>query len=416
MAAGPITKTALERSIKTAQGKAIVEMAEVEAGTRKGVYRKKVNAGEGLYVYVDHAGARSWLLKVQKDGKALSFGLGTYDVLSLADARKKAQLIKADIAAGVDPAARERDKQKIPTFAEAAHAAHGELVAAGRGARYTDQWIKLLEHHAFRKLGKLPVNVVTEADVRGIIQPLWATKHETARKVTQRVEAVIVWATAEGHRERTLDTRVVKKSLPVAPDAGHFASMHYEDVPEFMAKLSAMTTSSAMTLQFTILTAVRPTEAREGAWAEIDMDAAVWNIPPSRMKTGKEHRVPLSAGAMDVLEFMEQRKHAGSDMIFPGMKLGKPMSDVTVSKVIKAMDLPFTVHGFRSTMRTWAAERTDVADRVAEAALAHADKNEMQGRYQRGDLFDKRRALMDMWCKHCLPTGGPAKNVVPLRA
>lgn len=408
---GPVTPTALKKAIRLAKVKAAKELAQFEAGTlinaktgelRKGVQRIKVGAGEGLSVMVDHTGARSWLLRVQKDSQGRMLGLGKFETLTLEEARDKVREIKTEIAAGINPARRGNPRSKTPTFKEAAAKAHAELVDAGRGERYMAQWTALLENHAFTRLGGFPVDEVSEADVRGVLVPLWTKKHETARKVQQRIERVILWAAGEGYRERSLDMHQAKRSLPAPPRGGNFAAMDYRDMPELMDRLSKLSKRSAAVLRYTILTASRPVEARSVMWSEIDPDSEVWTIPASKIKMKRDHRVPLSVGAMKVLETAKAWKHAGSDLVFPGQKPTKPMSDVTISKVLRKLDLDVTVHGFRATFRTWCAECTDVSDRVAEASLAHVDRNEMQGRYQRSDLLDKRRQLMQTWSEYLL--------------
>lgn len=262
----------------------------------------------------------------------------------------------------------------------------------------------------------MPVDRVTESDVRDIILPLWLTKNETAVRVRRRIAAVILWAAAKKYRDFPLHMELVNKSLPRKPKRGHFAAMPYDHVPGFMASLADKEAISAAALRFTVLTAMRSGEVRPATWAEIDIDNAVWIVPSARMKSSHEHRVPLSAGALDVLETAKGFRHASSDLIFPGQRPTKPMSDMTLTKALRDMGLSgkATAHGFRSSFKDWAAETTDFADRISEAALAHADMNATRAAYQRGDLFAKRRALMDAWCSFVLSSdhGG---NVVPIK-
>lgn len=412
--AGPISKTALAKRISTAQEMVDALKAQLAAGAlvdevtgkkRRSVPRRRVNAGDGLYVLVDETGPRSWLLRVQKDNKRQMLGLGVYTALKLAQAREKAAQWKADIAAGLDPRERDKPAPTVPTFAQAARIVLDEKLPTFKSAKTGKQWLTPLEKYAYPVIGKLPVDKVTEAQVRDIILPIWLTKNETAIRVRRRIKDVVLWAAANEYRALPLAMDLVNHSLPRKPKRGHFAALPYDDVPGFIARLADKTTISAAALRFTILTAMRSGEVRLATWAEIDMDAAIWTVPPERMKVEHVHRVPLSAGALDVLETAKQFKHAGSDLIFPGIRPTKPMSDMTLTKALRDMGLDgkATAHGFRSSFKDWAAETTAFEDRISEVALAHADKNATRAAYQRGDLFEKRRALMDAWCSFVLP-------------
>jgi integrase len=423
--AGLISATALAKRISAAQEVVKTLKAQISAGTlvdaktgkkRTSVPRRRVAVGVGLYVLVDDKGPRSWALLAQKDNKRRMFGLGVYGTLTLAQAREKAAQWKADIAAGLDPRERDKPAPTVPTFAEAARIVFAEKLPTFTNKRHQQTWITSLEAYAFPAIGTMPVDKVSEADVRDLILPIWLSKNETASRVRQRIKDVVLWAAAKKYRELPLHMDMVNHSLPRKPKRGHFAAMPYDDVPGFMARLIEMKTVSATALRFTILTAMRSGEVRHATWAEMDIDSGIWMVPPERMKMNHNHRVPLSAGALNVLEAASRFKHTSSDLVFPGMKPTKPMSDMTLTKALRDMGLggKATAHGFRSSFKDWAAETTDFADRISEAALAHADVNATRAAYQRGDLFEKRRALMDAWCSFVLPPdhGG---NVVPIK-
>jgi len=420
---GLIPYKTLKKNINTAMEK---------VGARgKPSYRIKVRAGDGLYVVVDHKGPRSWTLIVQSGTVRRSYGLGTYDKsMDLKAARAKALLYKTDIAAGLDPIARYKPQTAIPTFEEAARSAHAEIAPALKSKKHAAQWLTTLETYAFKKLGKIRVDKVTAPDVRGVLMavdkdaepirgkrpPIWQTKRETAIRVRQRICAVMLWAEAEGHRDAPLSMAAVNKWLKplkaIAPPK-HRAAMKYDDVPAFMAHLATLNTVSATALRFTILTAARPGEARGATWDEIDMDERTWTVPASRMKMKKDHQVPLCGGALAALTNAAQFRHAGSDLVFPGKVPTKPISDMTMTKLIRDMDLEDapTVHGFRSTFKDWSLEETEVQDHISEQALAHAIPDGTRRAYARSKLFKKRITLMDMWGAHCIPVDG-GENVV----
>jgi integrase len=240
--------------------------------------------------------------------------------------------------------------------------------------------------------------------VRNVLAEIWLTKPETARRVRQRIGAVLDWAYASGYRETEAPMRSISKGLPRQPKKGdsHFAAMPYAEVPPFMTRLKERESFTRLALQFAILTAARSGEVRGATWDEIDFDAALWTIPADRMKAKREHVVPLPEPAVRVLRRCSQLRSGDEQLIFPGIRPRQPMSDMTLTKLLRELKVPVTVHGFRSSFRDWASEETDVQGEVAEAALAHTVPNKTGAAYRRGSLLEKRRALMRDWARFCV--------------
>ncbi len=358
--------------------------------------------GDGLMLLVKPSGARSWQVRVQVDGKRRDFGLGSASTVSLALARSKAASIREECKSGIDPVAKRKADRlaiiSIPTFRVAAETAHGELVSGWRNVKHRADWLSSLERYAFPAIGDLRIDKVDGPMVRDLLLPIWLEKPETARRVRQRVRGVIDWATTKGLRP-ALDLSGLSKGLPRQPKSdNHFAAMDYEKVPPFCASLKAAPeTVGRLALLFTIYTAARSGEVRGATWEEIDLDAKQWCIPANRMKAGKEHTVPLSEPAQAILKRMsESRTGRKGEPIFAGNH-GKPLSDMTLSKILRDMDLPVTVHGFRSSFKDWAVESTSFPDAVSEAALAHLDANRVRAAYRRTDFMKMRIDLMAAW-------------------
>lgn len=360
--------------------------------------------GDGLILDLKAPGRGHWTVRVQYDGKRRDIGLGALTHVSLADARTAAGEIRKQARAGLDPLAERKKEQVIvPTFKDAAGIVHGEHKVGWKNGKHQTQWINTLETYAFPKLGNLLVSEIEGPAIRDVLAPIWLTKPETARRVRQRICAVLDWAYAKGYRSSEAPLRSLSRGLPRQPRKdGHFAAMPFADIPAFFIRLRQRTSVTRLAIEFLILTAARSGEVRGARWAEIDLVEKVWIIPAERMKAGKEHRVPLSSAALDVLKRVSMFKCELSDLVFPGQKAKNPLSDMTLLKVLQVMEIPVTVHGFRSTFRDWAAEESNCPGEVAEAALAHTIPNKVEAAYRRTDFFEKRKNLMRDWANYCI--------------
>lgn len=373
--------------------------------------------GKGLQLLVGPTGAKSWVLRVQKDGRRRDFGLGPVDLVSLQEARDKAIEGRKMVRLGFDPSLEwKRVQNIIPTFEVAARKYHENIKSGWKNGKHGAQWISTLETHAFPVVGSKRVDLIDAPAIQSVLLPIWLTVPETARRVRQRVGAVLDFAHGQGWRPVEAPMRAVAKGMPKQPRSnGHFAAMPYVDLPDFMAKLRGMEVSiGRLALQFTILTAARSGEVRGATWDEIDLDAALWTIPAVRMKAGDAHTVPLSGTALDVLrEIQGFITGRSGEPIFPGLK-GKPLSDMTLAKALRvAGGNDATVHGMRSAFRDWVAEKMPtVPGDVAEAALAHAIQNKTEAAYRRAKYLDQRRELMSKWADYLAGTS----NVVALAA
>lgn len=360
--------------------------------------------GDGLYLIIGKSGSRSWMVRVQKDGRRRDIGLGSAKKVSLAVARDRAAIARSQIELGVDPIAERRKAAGIPTFREAAALVYAEQRKAWKNKKHNAQWISSLEAYAFPAIGDRAVNQIDGPAVRDILAAIWLTKNETATRVRQRINTIIDWAVAKGYREAPLSMAIINRSLPKVAKGQkkHFAAMPYADVPAFTGQLREKNSIGALALRLAILTAARSGEVRLATWGEIDMQAATWTIPAERMKAGREHVIPLSKAALAIFEEAMVHRIAGSDFVFQGTKKGKPLSDMTLTKIMRDQGLPFTVHGFRSSFRDWVGEETSFAGDVAEMALAHTIKDKTEAAYRRGSMLDKRRILMDNWGSYCM--------------
>jgi integrase len=386
--------------------------------------------GGGLYLQVTASGAKSWIYRFSLNHRAREMGLGPLHTVSLSDARVKAAECRQLRLAGVDPieARKERiakanlEAAKAITFKDAAEAYIESHRTGWRNAKHADQWRATLETYAYPVFGSLPVQGVDVALVMRVLEPIWTSKTETATRVRGRIESVLDWASARGYRlgdnparwRGHLQNLLPKRSKVQAVQ--HHPALPYEAVGEFMALLRGQAGVAARAMEFLILTASRTGEVTGAKRDEIDLDAAVWTVPANRIKTTKEHRVPLSAHALSIARDIQADRDGEDAFVFPGGKPGKGLSNGAMLALLKRMHRPdLTVHGFRSTFRDWAAERTNYPREVAEMALAHAVGDKVEAAYRRGDLFEKRRRLMDEWSRYC-GTAKAAGKVVPLRA
>lgn len=363
--------------------------------------------GGGLTLVLKGLGKGHWVLRATIKGRRRDIGLGSLSLISLKEARDTAIDLRRDIQRGLDPIAlREKAERVVLTFAEAARKVHAEQKAGWKNGKHQNQWITTLEKYAFPKLGKRLVDDIEGPLIRECLLPIWLEKPETARRVKQRIGVVLDWAYANGMRATEAPMRSLGRALPRQPKRdNHFAAMPYEQVPAFIRHLQERNSVARLALEFLILCGSRSGEVRSAKWAEIDHPNKLWTIPADRMKIGKEHIVPLSDAAVSVLERARVYYAPCSDLIFPGRNVMRPMSDMTLLKILRYAKLPYTVHGFRSSFRDWAAEQTSYPGEVAEAALAHTVSNRVEAAYRRTNYLEKRRELMREWANFCTSEG-----------
>ena len=357
--------------------------------------------GGGLTLKVDPSGGRRWYLRVTDAGRRRNIGLGGYPAVSLAMARERAGEYRTAVADGRDPTA-ERIGPGLPTFRQTAELHVEAYRGRWRNARAVSIFNNRLERYVFPTFGAKRVDRITQADVLSVLTPIWSTKHETGRRVRQQVRAVFSYAMAHGHIQINPAGELIDAALPTMPAVKeHFRALPYQEVTAALAAVedSGASLASRSCFRFLVLTAARSGEARGARWDEIDLDSATWTIASERMKSGAEHRVPLSRQALDVLLRMLPLR-GDSGLVFPSAwKPGSPLSDMTLTKLLRDLGLAdrATVHGFRTGFKTWCMEQTDTPWAVGEAALAHTIGNSVEAAYARTDLFDKRRALMQLW-------------------
>ena len=357
--------------------------------------------GDGLMLEVKPGGSKSWVVRLQAGGKRRDYGLGSFKDIGLSEARDLARDYRKMLRLGLDPIAARRTVSTIPTFAEAAVTVHEEHKRGWRNGKHAAQWLSTLKTYAFPAIGQMQVDAVTTGQVRDLLAEIWLTKPETARRVRQRIGTVMDYAHGKGWREPFVMS-AVSKALPKQPrKSGQFEALPYADVPAFLARLRDRVSIGRLALEALILTAARSGEIRLARWNEIDMDKQTWTVPAARMKAGKTHVVPLSKAALSVFERAAEFRSGGSDLVFPGAKRGRPLSDMTLLKILRDMKVDATVHGFRSSFRDWCAEETSFSGEVAEAALAHAIPNKVEAAYRRTDFLDKRKMLMEAWAAFC---------------
>ena len=359
--------------------------------------------GDGLFLDVTGKAAGRWVLRIQSNGRRREIGLGSLKNVSLADARDAAFVTRKKIAQGIDPVAERKEaRQAIPTFRKAAELVHEEHEKAWKNGKHQKQWIATLRTYAFPRMGDLLVNEIEGPLIRDVLAPIWLAKPETARRVRQRIGTVLDWSYARGFRATEAPMRSLSKGLPRQPKKdNHFAALPYASVPGFLEKLGERESVGRIALEALILTAARSGEIRGATWSELDLKAALWTVPAARMKMGRAHTVPLSPEAVAVFQRARKFEVGASDLVFPGQNVKKPLSDMTLLKILRDMDLTVTVHGFRSAVRDWAAEQTNYVGEVAEAALAHTVSNKVEAAYRRTDFLDKRRLLMRDWAEFC---------------
>lgn len=372
--------------------------------------------GNGLVLVVDESGARRWVLRTFIRGKRTEIGLGGVLLVSLSDAREEAARLRKIARSGGDPlAARRKERRVVPTFEAAARQVHGSHSEAFRNAKHKKQWINTLIQYVFPVFGDRPVDQVEVADITRALLPIWLTKPETARRVRQRIKTVLGWAKANGLRLGANPVDEIEDGLPRQRDTvEHYTSLPYDQVPVFIRALrdSDAGTSVKLAFELLILAATRTNEVLGAKWAEFDLEAKTWTVPKDRMKAHSEFRIPLSARCIEILE--EAKKLAdGGPYVFPGQTAKHPLSNMAFLMTLRRMGRDFTAHGFRSSFRNWASEKTNLPREVCEMALAHTLKDKTEAAYNRTDLFEKRRKLMDAWAAFAT---APAAKVVRIRA
>jgi integrase len=379
-----------------------------------------VGTVSGLRLLVKASGTRSWVLRTMVGNRRAELGLGGYPTITLAMAHERARDALEAIRKGVDPAAERRAKRTTVewTFKKTATAYIEAHRAGWRNAKHADQWVNTLTAYAFPVFGDKHVRDVTKGDVLAAIEPIWATKTETADRVRNRIELVLGYAVQRELRPEGLNPARWRGNLDAAlpkpskvAKVEHHAALPIDAMHAFMQRLRKAEGMGARALELAILTAARSGEVRGATWAEIDLQAGTWSLSAERMKSDRPHRVPLSEPALALLEKLPRME--GTDLVFPGQG-NKPLSDMTLTACLRRMKVEATAHGFRSAFRDWAAERTNTPSEVAEMALAHAVGDATEQAYRRTDLFEKRRELMALWAKF-IDTAPPTGNVRALR-
>jgi len=393
---------------------------KVQKAKRPGMYCD----GGGLYLRVAEGGSKQWIYRYVTNGRPRDMGIGGTHVLTLAEARERAREASKLRLDGIDPIAHKHAQRAAAavaaasamTFRQSAEGFIRDNEASWSNAKHRLEWERSLAKYAFPVIGNLPVAAIDTPLVLKVIKPLWQRVPKTASKVRGRIDNILGWATVHHYRAGDNPARWqghLEHALPSVQTGEHHAAMPYAEVPAFLAKLRQQTSVPAKCLEFVILTAARLGEALGATWDEVDLDNRVWTVPASRMKAGKEHKVPLSAAAIAVLQELHAIRQ--SDYVFPGAHPGKAIGHNAPLKLLNEITgTAVTVHGFRSSFRDWAAERTSFPREVAEAALAHAVPSQVEAAYKRTDFFDRRRRLMEAWSDYCSKPAATGK-VLPIR-
>lgn len=398
---------------------------QVEALREPGRY----GDGRGLWLHVGPSGTKSWVLRYSLNKRAREMGLGPVDLVSLAEARQKAHAARRKLLEGIDPL-EERDAQrrqaaieaaKSVTFAEAAARYIAAHESGWRNSKHRQQWRNTLASHAEPVFGPVSVAAIDTSLVLKAIEPIWTEKPETASRLRGRIESVLDWAAARGLREGANPARWkghLENLLPRRDRlarVSHHKAVPWREVPRVMAMIRGAEGMGARALELAVLTASRSGEVRGARWSEIDLEAREWLVPAERMKAGREHRVPLSGAAMAVLDAVIPNAFGPDGLVFPSRTGGRPLSDMTLSAVLRRLGIEGTPHGFRSSFSDWSAETTNYPHEVREMALAHTISNSVERAYRRGDLFGRRRRLMEDWARYCAgETGNREEELVSL--
>lgn len=386
----------------------------------------KYEDGGGLRLVASKSGAKKWVLRFTIDGKRREMGLGSFPDVGLAEARDKATEYRKQAAAGIDPIeARRAEPEKVPTFTSCAARYIRAHRRGWKNTKHARQWVSTMKTYVRPIIGSKRVDVINTEDILKILSPIWTTKTETAKRVQGRIENILDFAAAHkycnplnparwrGHLDKLLPkpSRVKKVT--------HHPAMSHTEVPAFMAELSGNDSVSALALRFLILTATRTNEVLQAQWSEIDQGAAIWTVPAERMKARREHRVPLSDAAMTILVALPRVD--SNPYLFPGTRHGRPLSNMALLQLMRGMEYgvdgdrgDYVPHGFRSSFRDWSGEVSSFPRDVAEMALAHVIENKVEAAYRRGDLFVKRRKMMQEWADY-LDKLKAGAEIIPLR-
>lgn len=410
----------------TMMGRKAKELSPLEVSRIKLSGLHFVGGVAGLALQVSPSGARSWILRVTVGERRRDIGLGGFPDVTLAGAKESARECREKIRNGIDPVVEKQANKsaliaaegKNITFQRAAELFITAKEAEWSNIKHAAQWRATVQTYANPIIGNVLVRDVALSHILAILEPIWTTKTETASRLRGRLENILDWAKGREYRigdnpalwRGHLEYQLAKPSKVAKVE--HHPALHYADIGDFMIKLRKHEGIGATALEFAILTAMRSGEVRGACWQEIDLKEAVWTIPAERMKMKKEHRVPLSVAAIDLLKKLPRME---SGLVFPGSKKGSAISDMTMSSVLKRMGLDAVPHGFRSTFRDWAAEHTNYPRDVAEMALAHAIGDKVEAAYRRGDLFEKRRRMMADWSAFCATPFVKAGKVIPLK-
>ncbi len=372
--------------------------------------------GNGLYLVVDPSGARRWIVRVvvkgqrNKKGGPLrtDFGLGNADLVTLHQARERALEYRRMAKQGLNP--RFHGKQEVPTFEEIAQQVHIERLPTWKNAKHGQQWIKTLGYYAFPKIGRMPVDSIGQPEVLMCLSPIWTEKHETARRLSQRIKTVLDVAKSKGFRVGENPITEIKdaKVLPkVTAKPKHHKAMKWQEVPNLYLELKTRNAMAAKALMFTCLTGSRTSEVLEMEWSEVNLEDHIWTCPAERMKAGVTHRVPLTT---EMIEIIEPLRAMASKFVFEGQKRHQPLSNMSMLMLLRRMKVEgVTVHGFRSTFRDWVSETTNTPREISEMSLAHKVGSRVEQAYARSDLIDKRRLLMERWSQF---VANQEKNIV----
>ncbi len=370
--------------------------------------------GGGLYLQVTATGAKTWIYRYSLNGRRRDMGLGSVADVSLAKAREKRGKARDIVEAGRDPIDERRvekaagavERARAMTFKACAEAFIAAHRAGWKNDKHSAQWPATLLTYAYPVFGDLPVAAIDTPLVLKALEPIWATKSETASRLRGRIESVLDWARVRGYREGENPARWrghLDHLLPAKAKVRrveHHAALAYAEMPAFFRALTDQPGMSALALRFAILTAARTGEVLGARWDEIDLEAGIWIIPPGRMKAGKLHRIALSRAALEILRALAEARVG--DVVFFGQRADRAMSNMAMLMVLRRMGrTDITTHGFRSAFKDWASERTDFQSEVSEMALAHTVGDKVEAAYRRGDLFEKRRALAEAWARFC---------------
>ena len=369
--------------------------------------------GNGLYLFVQTSGTRSWIQRLLIRGRRRELGLGSVALVPLSEAREKARANRKLARQGGDPLAEKRRSQGIPTFAEAATRVLEQKQAGWRNPKHSREWLSSLRRFAFPRVGRMPVSEVTSADVLEILTPLWHRRVATAKRVRQRLRAVLEWAVAMEYRLDNPCDRIGSVLGPQQDVTEHMQAVPHREAAAVIRRVraSAALPAAKLAFEFLVLTAARWGELRWAEWAEIDRSGRVWTVPAGRAKMNRRHRVPLCGRALEILEAAQALEEGAGRLVFTHGG-GRPLHDGMLRRLLRDLGVAAVPHGFRSTFRDWAGEKTDHPREVIEAALAHVVRNRVEAAYARSDLFERRRVLMDDWACYLVQGSGEGPDPV----